>query len=153
MPLIRSISGTGTKFKAVRATTSANAMTRKIAWIKLRLKSTASTRIISTTRQAATTPRLIRFARPVTAVLVPVIALGLVYAGPLRTADGQHHLAGVTDASFQRLGYAAQGAVDTGLLRDLDTSIRELAETGADRGSVVRLTNCYHNLLRRWAEV
>jgi hypothetical protein len=82
--------------------------------------------------------RLIRFARPVTAVLVPVIALGLVYAGPLRTADGQHHLAGVTDASFQRLGYAAQGAVDTGLLRDLDTSIRAYA--GKD-GPVFDMTN------------
>jgi PKHD-type hydroxylase len=39
------------------------------------------------------------------------------------------------------------------LLFDLDTSVRELTATGADRASVVRLTNCYHNLLRRWAEV
>jgi predicted 2-oxoglutarate/Fe(II)-dependent dioxygenase YbiX len=39
------------------------------------------------------------------------------------------------------------------LLFDLDTSVRELTATGADRASVVRLTNCYHNLLRRWADV
>lgn len=81
---------------------------------------------------------LIRLAQPVTAALVPVIALGLVYAGPLRKVDGQHHLAGVTDASFGRLGYAARGAVDTGLLRDLDTSIRAYA---GDDGPVFDLTN------------
>jgi hypothetical protein len=82
--------------------------------------------------------RLIRLARPVTAVLVPLIALGLVYAGPLRKVDGQHHLAGVTEASFGRLGYAAPGAIDTGLLRDLDTSIRAYA---GDDGPVFDMTN------------
>ena len=82
--------------------------------------------------------RLIRFAQPVTAVLVPVIALGLVYAGPLRKVDGQHHLAGVTEASFARVGYAAPGAIDTGLLRDLDTSIRAYA---GDDGPVFDMTN------------
>jgi PKHD-type hydroxylase len=39
------------------------------------------------------------------------------------------------------------------LLFDLDTTIRELTEKGADRDCVVRLTNTYHNLLRRWAEL
>jgi PKHD-type hydroxylase len=39
------------------------------------------------------------------------------------------------------------------LLFDLDTSIRELTAQGVDRDAVVRLTNCYHNLLRRWAEI
>jgi PKHD-type hydroxylase len=41
------------------------------------------------------------------------------------------------------------------LLFDLDTSIRDLTATatGADRDSLVRLTHCYHNLLRRWAEL
>jgi len=78
------------------------------------------------------------FAHPVTAVLVLMIALGLVYAGPLRKVDGQHHLAGVTEASFGRLGYAAPGAVDTGLLRDLDTSIRAYA---GDDGPVFDMTN------------
>jgi hypothetical protein len=82
--------------------------------------------------------RLIRLARPVTAVLVPLIALVGVYAGPLRKADGQHHLAGVTEASFGRLGYAASGAIDAGLLRDLDTSIRVYA---GDDGPVFDMTN------------
>lgn len=39
------------------------------------------------------------------------------------------------------------------LLFDLDTSIRELTAQGADRDAVLRLTNCYHNLLRRWAQI
>jgi PKHD-type hydroxylase len=39
------------------------------------------------------------------------------------------------------------------LLFELDTAIRELAATAADRASLVRLTACYHNLLRRWAEL
>jgi PKHD-type hydroxylase len=39
------------------------------------------------------------------------------------------------------------------LLFDLDTTIRELTQKGADRDCVVRLTNTYHNLLRRWAEL
>jgi hypothetical protein len=82
--------------------------------------------------------RLIRFAQPVTAVLVPVIAIGFVFAGPLRKADGEHYLAGVAEAGFGRLGYAAPGAIDTGLLRDLDTSIRAYA---GDEGSVFDMTN------------
>jgi hypothetical protein len=82
--------------------------------------------------------RLIRFAQPITAVLVPVIAIGLAFAGPLRKADGQHYLTGVDEASFGRLGYAAPGAVDTDLLRDLDTSIRAYA---GDDGPVFDMTN------------
>jgi PKHD-type hydroxylase len=39
------------------------------------------------------------------------------------------------------------------LLFELDTSIRDLTAKGADRDCLVRLTNCYHNLLRRWAEL
>jgi PKHD-type hydroxylase len=39
------------------------------------------------------------------------------------------------------------------LLFDLDTTIRELTQKGADSDCVVRLTNTYHNLLRRWAEL
>ncbi len=50
-------------------------------------------------RRRSTTPP--RFAYPVTAVLVPVIALGCVYAGPLGKPD-RHYLAGVTEASFPR---------------------------------------------------
>jgi hypothetical protein len=82
--------------------------------------------------------RLVRFAQPVTAVLVPTIAIGVVFAGPLRKVDGQHDLTGVDEASFGRLGYAAAGAVDTGLLRDLETSIRTYA---GESGPVFDMTD------------
>lgn len=39
------------------------------------------------------------------------------------------------------------------LLFEMDTAIRELTAAGADEGAVLRLTACYHNLLRRWADV
>jgi PKHD-type hydroxylase len=39
------------------------------------------------------------------------------------------------------------------LLYDLDRSIRELTQARAQDESIVRLTGCYHNLLRRWAEL
>ena len=42
---------------------------------------------------------------------------------------------------------------DRTLLFELDAAIGALTERGSDRNSVVRLTNCYHNLLRRWAEL
>ena len=42
---------------------------------------------------------------------------------------------------------------DRTLLFELDTAIGALTGKGSDRNSVVRLTNCYHNLLRRWAEL
>ncbi len=39
------------------------------------------------------------------------------------------------------------------LLFELDTSIETLRRTGANSDAVLQLTNIYHNLLRRWAEV
>jgi PKHD-type hydroxylase len=39
------------------------------------------------------------------------------------------------------------------LLYEMDTAIRELTATGADGSALLRLTACYHNLLRRWAEL
>ncbi len=88
-------------------------------------------------------------AQPVTAVLVPVIALGLVYAGALRAVEGQHHLAGATESGLARVGYAAPEAIDIGLLRDLDTAIRAYA---ADNGPVFDMTNSpgyFYYLLNR----
>jgi PKHD-type hydroxylase len=38
------------------------------------------------------------------------------------------------------------------LLLELDSSIQALTAGGADRGSVLRLTGIYHNLLRQWSE-
>jgi PKHD-type hydroxylase len=39
------------------------------------------------------------------------------------------------------------------LLFDLDTAIRALTAAEADAASLLRLTACYHNLIRRWAEL
>ena len=38
-------------------------------------------------------------------------------------------------------------------LFEMDTVIRELTASGADGDALLRLTACYHNLLRRWADV
>lgn len=39
------------------------------------------------------------------------------------------------------------------LLFEMDTAIRDLTASGADGGALLRLTACYHNLLRRWADL
>jgi PKHD-type hydroxylase len=39
------------------------------------------------------------------------------------------------------------------LLFDLDLAIRDVAQANPDSPSSIRLTACYHNLLRRWADV
>jgi PKHD-type hydroxylase len=39
------------------------------------------------------------------------------------------------------------------LLYDMDTAIRELTAAGAEGPALLRLTGCYHNLLRRWADL
>lgn len=39
------------------------------------------------------------------------------------------------------------------LLFEMDTAIRDLTASGADAEALLRLTSCYHNLLRRWADV
>lgn len=82
--------------------------------------------------------QLIRFAQPMASILVPLMAVGMVLAGPLHDVGGQHQLAGVTETSARRLGYTAPGVIDTGTLRDLDTAIRAYA--GAD-GPVLDMTN------------
>ena len=39
------------------------------------------------------------------------------------------------------------------LLFEMDTALRELTASNADGGALLRLTACYHNLLRRWAHI
>ncbi len=39
------------------------------------------------------------------------------------------------------------------LLFEMDGAIRDLVRSAQDNDPVIRLTSCYHNLLRRWAEV
>lgn len=38
------------------------------------------------------------------------------------------------------------------LLYEMDTAIRELTGSDADAAALLKLTGCYHNLLRRWAD-
>ena len=42
---------------------------------------------------------------------------------------------------------------DRRLLFDLDNAIRELTQSGSPSNALLRLTGCYHNLLRRWGDV
>jgi len=60
---------------------------------------------------------------------------------------------GVREAAFFWVQSMVRDDGARALLFDLDTSIRELTAKGADRDAVVRLTHCYHNLLRRWADI
>jgi PKHD-type hydroxylase len=60
---------------------------------------------------------------------------------------------GTRDAAFFWIQSMVRDDGARTLLYDLDTSIRELTSGGADARSLLRLTGCYHNLLRRWAEL
>jgi PKHD-type hydroxylase len=42
---------------------------------------------------------------------------------------------------------------DRTLLFELDRAIAELARETPDSPALVRLTSCYHNLVRRWAQM
>lgn len=60
---------------------------------------------------------------------------------------------GVRMAAFFWVQSLVRDEAERKLLFELDTSIRTLTQSGADSGCVVQLTACYHNLLRRWAEL
>jgi PKHD-type hydroxylase len=60
---------------------------------------------------------------------------------------------GTRDAAFFWIQSMVRDDGARTLLYDLDTSIRELTSQGADARSLLRLTGCYHNLLRRWADL
>lgn len=60
---------------------------------------------------------------------------------------------GVRDAAFFWIQSMVRDDGARTMLYDLDTSIRELTAGGADAASLLRLTGCYHNLLRRWAQL
>jgi PKHD-type hydroxylase len=60
---------------------------------------------------------------------------------------------GVREAAFFWIQSMVRDDGARTLLYDLDTSIRDLTSGGADAHSLLRLTGCYHNLLRRWAEL
>src|SRR5580658_4055589 len=60
---------------------------------------------------------------------------------------------GTRDAAFFWIQSMVRDDGARTLLYDLDTSIRELTSQGADARSLLRLTGCYHYLLRRWADL
>ena len=66
-----------------------------------------------------------------------------------------HRVAPVTRGARLASFFWVQSLVRDGeqrrMLLDLDTSIQSLTAAGAEREPVLRLTNVYHNLLRRWA--
>lgn len=55
-------------------------------------------------------------------------------------------------ASFFWLESMVRDASQRRLLFEMDMAILELRQAGGDDGPAVRLTGCYHNLLRMWAE-
>jgi len=75
----------------------------------------------------------------------------------LYPASSLHHVAPVTRGARVAAFFWVQSLVkDDGertLLFDLDNAIRDLGQTAPDAPALVRLTGCYHNLLRRWAEI
>ena len=59
---------------------------------------------------------------------------------------------GVRDAAFFWVQSMVRDDGARSILFDLDRSIAELAHTARDSPALVRLTGCYHNLIRCWAE-
>ena len=60
-------------------------------------------------------------------------------------------------ADLARIGSPIEGvrvtdAAQRTLLFDMDMAILDLRRGGGDTPEVVRLTGCYHNLLRMWGE-
>ena len=60
---------------------------------------------------------------------------------------------GARTAAFFWIQSMVRDDADRRLLFNLDTSIQELTQSGANAATLVQLTACYHNLLRRWGEV
>jgi PKHD-type hydroxylase len=60
---------------------------------------------------------------------------------------------GARDAAFFWIQSMVRDDGARALLYELDLSIRDLTSHGADARSLLRLTGCYHNLIRRWADL
>jgi PKHD-type hydroxylase len=75
----------------------------------------------------------------------------------LYPASSLHHVKpitrGVRLASFFWIQSMVRGDEDRTLLFDLDTVVQNLARELPDNPAGVQLTNIYHNLVRRWAEL
>ena len=72
-------------------------------------------------------------------------------------ASSLHRVQPVTRGAREAAFFWIQSMVrDDGaraLLYELDVSIRELTADGADARQLLRLTGCYHYLIRRWGEL
>lgn len=72
-------------------------------------------------------------------------------------ASSLHHVRPVTRGARVAAFFWVQSMVrDDGartLLFEMDTAIRALTASEADAGALLQLTGCYHNLLRRWADM
>ena len=72
-------------------------------------------------------------------------------------ATSLHHVTSVTRgarlASFFWIQSLVKDDAARTLLFDLDTAIGEVGQAAADHPALVKLTACYHNLLRRWSEM
>ena len=55
-------------------------------------------------------------------------------------------------ACFMFMQSMVRDAGERRLLFDMDMALLQLRQTDGDTDPVVRLTGCYHNLLRRWAD-
>jgi PKHD-type hydroxylase len=60
---------------------------------------------------------------------------------------------GTRDAAFFWIQSMVRDDGARALLYELDLSIRDLTSRGAEARSLLRLTGCYHNLIRRWADL
>lgn len=60
---------------------------------------------------------------------------------------------GARNAAFFWIQSMVKDDGERALLFDMDRSIVELSQKLPDDPALVRLTSCYHNLLRRWAEM
>jgi PKHD-type hydroxylase len=60
---------------------------------------------------------------------------------------------GVREAAFFWVQSMVRDDGVRAMLYELDLSIRDLTSQGADARSLLRLTGCYHNLIRRWADL
>jgi PKHD-type hydroxylase len=75
----------------------------------------------------------------------------------LYPASSLHHVRPVTRgarlASFFWIQSMVRGDAERTLLFDLDQAIQRIASENPEHPSALSLTNVYHNLLRRWAEL
>jgi PKHD-type hydroxylase len=75
----------------------------------------------------------------------------------LYPATTLHHVTPVTRGVRVAAFFWVQSLIKDGsardLLHDMDLSIQELGAALPDSHAVLRLTGCYHNLIRRWSEL